>query len=725
MNFFLFLPLFSVFIGLFAWSYIYAQKRHTAVNRTCLIFLASLLGWVFCDFIAWMPIPPGWKVPLFRIACIFWIPSGFLFLNFTYAFLEREKDLFYKIMLAGCIIAVCLSLVTDLTIGGHQRTYWGEMVVPGILFVPIILLLVTPSTLYAYSLTLKRALKTDDENQRRQLRLLLLGVTISLSIGLVCDVFLPTVMKVHDFIRLGSSGCGAISICAFLAVIKYNFLSVGVEKAATSLFENILDGIIVIDPDGQITVMNESAKRMFYVADSELKHLNITELMADHRSRDTYENREIKIIRKDEPRYLSVSQSSIWEKGIELGKLIIVRDFTDIRITEEKNKELESQLQKAQKMEMVGLLAGGVANDLNRILSGIISYPELVLLHLPEGSPLAKPVESIQAAGLKAAEVVEDLLAISRGTGINKEISNLNLIIEEYLASEEQLEIQHKYPSITYEKALDPDLLNLNCSKIHLTKAIMNLVLHASESINGAFGKVILTTRNCYLDKPLNGYEQVRGGEYTLLSVSDNGPHIPAEDLDRIFEPFYTKKRMGRNAGGLGLTVVWNILKEHHGYKDVKSGENGTVFELYFPAERVPMNAQRNAVCFQEFEGFGQRILVVDDEEQQRDIAFRLLTELNYKAATAVSGEAAVEYVKRDTFDLILLDMVMPAGMNGLRTYEEIIKINPGQKAVIASGCALMEEVRAVQILGAGRYIRKPYVLEKLGAAIRAELEKS
>ena len=260
MNYYLLLPFGSILINVFAWSYIYAQKQDTAVNKTCLIFLASLLGWVFCDFIAWMPTPPASKVPIFKIACIFWVPSGFLFLNFTYAFLKKEKDIFYKIMLAVCIIAVIVSITTGLTIQGHENAYWGEMVVPGVLFVPIILFLITPSTLYAYYLSFRKVLKTTDRNQKKQLMLLLLGVSISLSIGLICDVAFPYFFNVHDFVRMGSSGCGAISLCAFLAVIKYNFLSVGVEKAAKNLFENILDGIIVVGSDGKILQMNESAK---------------------------------------------------------------------------------------------------------------------------------------------------------------------------------------------------------------------------------------------------------------------------------------------------------------------------------------------------------------------------------------------------------------------------------------------------------------------------------
>jgi two-component system, cell cycle sensor histidine kinase and response regulator CckA len=567
-------------------------------------------------------------------------------------------------------------------------------------------------------------LETTDKNQKKQLMLLLLGVTISLSIGLVCDVVFPNVLKVHDFIRMGSAGCGAISLCAFLAVIKYNFLSVGVEKAAKNLFENILDGIIVVSPTGTIIQINESAKAMFYVQDTERKHLRISELLADHDSTETYQNREIKIARKGELRYFSVSQSTIEDYGIQLGKLIIIRDFTDIRIADEEKRQLQSQLQKAQKMEVVGGLAGGVAHDLNNILSGIISYPELILLHLPKDSPLKKPIKAIQESGMRAAEVVADLLTIARGVAISKEPSNLNSIVEEYLASPEHHQIRQTHSFINFNHSLDPDLLNVNCSKIHITKALMNLVINASEATMGISGTVTISTMNQYLDEPLSGYEQVRPGEYTVLSVSDDGPGIASEDLERIFEPFYTKKKMGRSGSGLGLAVVWNTLQDHQGYKDVKSSEKGTVFELYFPVERTGIADAKKPISLEDYMGNGEKLLVVDDEEQQRDIAFRLLTELNYHTATVSSGESAIEYINREPFDLIVLDMVMPNGINGRETYEGIIKINPGQKAIIASGYAKTKEVETAQALGAGKFLRKPYILEKLGIAIREELKK-
>ena len=666
MNYYLFLPFGSILINVFAWSYIYAQKQYTAVNKTCLIFLASLLGWVFCDFLTWLPTPSPWKTPLFKIACIFWVPSGFLFLNFTYAFLNKKRDIFYKIVLSACLLAVIVSLLTDLTIFGHQRTYWGEMVVHGVLFVPIILVIVTPSTLYAYFLTFKKVLKTKDQNEKKQLGLLLVGVTISLSIGLVCDVFFPRILNVKDFIRLGSSGCGVISLCAFLAVIKYNFLSVGVEKAAKNLVENILDGIIVVNPKGKIIQINDSAKSMLYDSPSDPDPLTVWDLLPEHDITKTVEECDIDLEREDGRRFLSVSQSTIEEYGTELGKLIIIRDFTSKRLADEERRDLQKRLEKAQKMEVVGLLAGGVAHDLNNILSGIVSYPELMLLNLPEDSPLRKPIMAIHDSGLRAAEVVEDLLTIARGVAINKQTANLNTIVASYLDSREHAQVKHLNPSVRFEHHLEPGLLNVRCSKIHVTKALMNLVMNASEACRQRNrGLVTISTRNCYLDEPLTGYDHVHVGEYALLSVEDNGPGILPEDLERIFEPFYTKKKMGRSGSGLGLAVVWNTIQDHQGYKDVRSNEKGTVFELYIPVDRRKIIKTENHFSIKDCLGNEETILVVDDEAQQRDIAFRLLTELNYRAEMVSSGEAAIEVMKRRPFDLILLDMVMPNGING------------------------------------------------------------
>jgi CheY-like chemotaxis protein len=251
----------------------------------------------------------------------------------------------------------------------------------------------------------------------------------------------------------------------------------------------------------------------------------------------------------------------------------------------------------------------------------------------------------------------------------------------------------------------------------------MNLVSNAAEAIERS-GTITISTVNCYVDKPFRGYDDFNEGEYAILSVNDDGSGISNDDLERIFEPFYTKKFMGRSGTGLGLAVVWNIVQDHKGYIDLRSEKNDTTFNLYLPVTREGISDRKQQRPLEDYKGNGEKILVVDDIDSQREIALKMLEKLGYSAASVSSGEAAVQYSKKHEVDLIILDMIMDPGINGRETYERILKINPGQKAIITSGFADTNEVKKAQQLGAGRYIRKPFTLENLGIAVKEELEK-
>jgi CheY-like chemotaxis protein len=222
----------------------------------------------------------------------------------------------------------------------------------------------------------------------------------------------------------------------------------------------------------------------------------------------------------------------------------------------------------------------------------------------------------------------------------------------------------------------------------------------------------------------LKGYDDVKVGEYAVLTVADSGPGILSDDLERIFEPFYTKKVMGRSGTGLGLTVVWNVMQDHNGYIHVSADESGSAFELYFPVTREEIWKKDTAWSVEDCMGDGETILVVDDVENQRDICCKMLEIIGYKPFSVSSGESAVDYLKDHSVDLVLLDMIMDPGINGRETYERIIKIHPGQKAVIVSGFAATNDVLEAQRLGAGRYLKKPVQIDKLGMAIKETLMK-
>ena len=401
----------------------------------------------------------------------------------------------------------------------------------------------------------------------------------------------------------------------------------------------------------------------------------------------------------------------------------VMADITEQKQAEQALKDSEEKLARSKKMESLGLLAGGVAHDLNNVLSGVIAYPELLLMDLPSDSKLREPIEVIQDSGHRAVAIVQDLLTVARGVAITKEALNLNQLVTDYLYSPEFKKLEQFHPSVNVKIDLDSELLNINGSPVHIRKVVMNLVSNALEAAAGG-GQVTISTMNRYMDKPLRGYDDVKVGEYVVLAVSDNGPGISSDDLQRIFEPFYTKKVMGRSGTGLGLAVVWNTVQDHKGYIDVRSDENGTAFELFFPMTRDDLVEKNLSVPIDDYKGNGETILVVDDVASQRKITCRMLKTLGYQTKVACSGEEAVTYLKNNTVDLLLLDMIMDPGMNGRETYHQIKKIHPRQKAIIISGFAETNEVKKTQKLGAGKFVKKPFALAKIGLAIKEELAR-
>jgi len=386
--------------------------------------------------------------------------------------------------------------------------------------------------------------------------------------------------------------------------------------------------------------------------------------------------------------------------------------------------ESEKRLARAKKMEAVGTLAGGVAHDLNNILGGLVSYPELLLLQLPENNPLRKSILTIQKSGEKAAAVVQDLLTLARRGVVVTEVVNPNDVIAEYLKSPEHENLQSYHPGVHIETHLEKDALNILGSSTHLSKTVMNLISNAAEAMPEG-GKLTVSTEIRYIDRPIRGYDDVKDGDYVVLTVSDTGTGIAPDDIEKIFEPFYTKKKMGRSGTGLGMAVVWGTVKDHNGYIDVQSTEGkGTAFTLYFPVTRKKLPEDKSHLAIESYSGNGESILVVDDVEEQRKIASGMLKELGYSVVSVASGEEAVEYLKTNKVDLLVLDMIMDPGMDGLDTYKKILEIHPGQKAIIASGFSETDRVEEVQDLGAGAYIRKPLLLEKIGLAVKKELEK-
>jgi PAS domain S-box-containing protein len=446
-----------------------------------------------------------------------------------------------------------------------------------------------------------------------------------------------------------------------------------------------------------------------------IKHTETTLLVGT-----TFPPYQVEIYHKQGHRImLEVSEQPFYKSGMIAGVVGVARVVTMRIQAEEQHEELQRRLEKAERMESLGLLAGGVAHDLNNILGPLVAYPELIMMKLPPDSPHRRQLAIMGKAAQDAADVIQDLLALARRGRCELKPTNINDVIRQYLESSNCLSLQTSFPAVTLTVVLDDCVSNIQGSSSHLMKAIMNLVVNAFEAMPDGGALTIKTSRE-HLSQLHSDFSRIAEDDYVVLSIRDSGIGIDPRNIEKIFQPYYSDKQMGASGSGLGLAVVYGIVKDHKGYYDVFSERGkGTEFLLYFPVSHkatvatVPIDA--------DLEGAGT-VLVVDDVLEQREIAEQILASLGYSVTTASSGRAALAFVAEHSVDLLILDMILEKGFDGLDTYREILKFSPSQKAIIVSGFAATDRVLQVQALGAGAYLKKPYTCQQLAEAVKRQM---
>jgi signal transduction histidine kinase/ActR/RegA family two-component response regulator len=412
-----------------------------------------------------------------------------------------------------------------------------------------------------------------------------------------------------------------------------------------------------------------------------------------------------------------------------LASIRLYHEMVEQKMQNERN--IQERAATLKRMQSLSVLAGGVAHDLNNVLGPLVALPDVILSDLEESGltgslpNLRADVESIKASALRAAQTIKDLLTLGRQGRTKKDPLDIARIVAGALQGESLRFMNEANPHVKVTVDVPPNPIVVRASEAHLVRAIGNLVRNAMEAISGD-GEVAVKLRKVRLTKPYSGYETVDPGEYAAVSVADSGSGISEHDLSRIFEPFFSRKRVGEQSGsGLGLAIVHGVVKEHEGFVDVASTIGaGTTFTLYFPCSKGLL--QTGEYCAIAPRGQA-RILMVDDEAIQLRTGCRILEHLGYHVDTLASGEQAhARFVRAATagqspYDLLILDMILGEDRDGLAIFEEIQRLFPAQKAIVASGHAPTERAELAMRKGLA-WLAKPYTHEALAQAVHAAL---
>lgn len=495
------------------------------------------------------------------------------------------------------------------------------------------------------------------------------------------------------------------------------------QRAYSSLAENSTDVISRFDRAYRYLYINAIVENYTGMPPAEYIGKTIRDVGFDSDFSDFWESSLERVFRTGEPFEIQFDlelQGQItifdWRLNPEFGSegnvesvLSISRDITEtIRL-----KDLENR---AKRLETAGQIAGQVAHDFNNLLAPLMAYPDFIRTELPEGNPAHKFINDIENAAGQIADINQQLLTLGRRGHYNLEPLNLNGVVKAVLA-----QMEPPPQSLAIDVDLDDDLMNLKGGRSQIYRVISNLINNARDAMTD-IGRITVKTENYYLEKNSGYYTRIPKGEYVKVTVSDTGTGIPEENLQKIFDPFFTTKTTDKKRGsGLGLSVVDAVVKDHEGYIDVESrlGE-GTSIYIYFNITRENIESESRSPIT----GGDEAILVVDDDAIQREVTTSLLTRLGYRVRSVKSGEKALALLKEQTFDLLLLDMIMPGGIDGAETFRLAREVNKDQKAVIVSGFSESERVREALSLGAGGYIRKPLNLKSISSAVRKELDR-
>ncbi|HUT69519.1 MAG TPA: PAS domain S-box protein [Desulfatiglandales bacterium] len=504
------------------------------------------------------------------------------------------------------------------------------------------------------------------------------------------------------------------------------------QKRYRDLFEQSRDPIFINSREGKLIDVNQSFLDLLGYTKSEIGNLKSQETYAnpDDRSRFQHEieqkgsatDFELKLRKKDGTEIDCLLTATVRkaEDGAILGYQGIIRDITEHKRAEEERKKLEVQLARAQRMEAMGTLAGGVAHDFNNILAAIVGYVELSMLDVVEDTKVKHNLEEVLRAGKRAKDLVNQILAFSRQSRNELKPVEITPVVKEALkllraSLPTTIEIRHH---------VEPDTGTIEADPTQIHQVLMNLCTNAAHAMSEEGGLLEVSVTKVAIDAsaaPLN--LDIDSGPYLKMSVRDTGHGMTSKVLERIFDPYFTTKEKGKGTG-LGLAVVHGIVKSHKGGIGVESEPgSGTCFHVYFP--RIEQKKElTDTETVQPFPTGHECVLFVDDEQDLVQIAAQMLSHLGYEVTTRMSSNEALELfrVNPERFDLVITDMTMP-NMTGDTLSKELMKIRRDIPIILCTGFSERISEEKAKAIGIKEFVMKPLAMGDLAKRVRKVLD--
>jgi two-component system cell cycle sensor histidine kinase/response regulator CckA len=502
------------------------------------------------------------------------------------------------------------------------------------------------------------------------------------------------------------------------------------EERYRDLFDNASDLVCMAAPDGSLLYVNHAWQQGTGYGEDEIGRIQLLDLV--HPDSRAYFNQVLERVLNGErldhielvfmpkagtPITVEGNLSCTFKDGQPAVVRGIYRDITE-------RKRVEEQLRRAERMQAAGKLAGGVAHEVNNMMTGVIGFSEFLLRTLEEGDPRRADVEEVIKAGTRAANVTRQLLAFTRQQFLQPQVFQVNAVVSDM----EKMLRRSLGEDHVLELRLSPDAGELRADRGQLEQVLINLILNARDAIAG-HGRVSIQTAPAVWDEV---YAQRHGGvdlplgSYVMLAVSDTGCGMDREIQARIFEPFFTTKAIGQGTG-LGLSTVYGIVKQSGGYVWVYSepGE-GSVFKIYLPAAQLEESGQSPREQQQAPEGGSETILVIEDEEVVRHLACRGLREQGYSVVEARNGARALQYIEQHpgTVQLVICDVVMPE-MGGRELGQALARLEPTLPVLFMSGYTGEDVVQRGLLDPDAPFQQKPFTPAGLATKVRAMLDQS